>query len=291
MMPALLRRQRTGSVVCPSCGKLVGVNDEKCLNCGRRNPGMWGLTPSLRRLGQDFGFTQAVIGGCVAMFVASILLDPSGVGRGGLFSFLAPSMRSLFVLGASGAIPVFGLGRWWTVLSAAWLHGGLLHILFNMLWVRQLAPETSEAYGPARMVIIYTASGAVGFLASSVVGYYLAFLPRPLGGASFTIGASASIFGLLGAMVHYGRRRGSSAVGRQALGYALILGLFGFVMPDIDNWAHLGGFLGGYAMSRWLDPWQPERVDHVVAAFLCFAATVAAVIASVLTGLPALLQR
>jgi rhomboid protease GluP len=291
MMPTVLKRQRTGSVVCPSCGKLVGVNDEKCLSCGRRNPGMWGFAPAFRRLGQDFGFTPAVIGGCVALYAASLLLDPSGIGRGSLFSLLAPTTRTLFVLGASGAVPVFELGRWWTVLSASWLHGGLLHILFNMLWVRQLAPETAEAYGPARMVIIYTASGVIGFLTSSLVGHYLFFLPRVLGGASFTVGASAPIFGLLGAIVHYGRRRGSSAVGRQALGYAVVLGLFGFVMQGIDNWAHLGGFVGGYVASRWLDPWRPERVDHVVGAFACLAATVAAVIASVLTGLPALLQR
>lgn len=287
----MLRRQRSGSVVCPSCGKLVGVNDEKCLNCGRRNPGMWGFTPLLRRLGQDFGFTGAVIGGCVALYAAALLLDPAGMGGGTLFSLLSPTTRSLFVLGASGAIPVFELGRWWTVLSAAWLHGGLLHILFNMLWVRQLAPETAEAYGPARMVIIYTLAGVSGFLASSLVGHYLYFLPSFLGGARFTVGASAPIFGLLGAIVHYGRRRGSSAVGRQALSYAVVLGLFGFVMPGIDNWAHLGGFLGGWGVARWLDPWLPERVDHVVAALALLAATVAAIVASVLTGLPALAQR
>ena len=288
---AVLRRQRTGSVVCPSCGRLVGVNDETCLNCGRRNPGLWGFSQAFRRLGQDFGFTPAVIGGCVTLYAVSLLLDPRGIGMGGLGSLLAPTPTSLFLLGASGALPVFELGRWWTVLSAAWLHGGLLHILFNMMWVRQLAPETAEAYGPARMVIIYTLAGVTGFGASSLVGHYLAFLPRFLGGAAFTVGASAPIFGLLGAMVHYGRRRGSSAVGRQALGYAAILGLFGFLMPGIDNWAHAGGFLGGYLASRWLDPWVPERVDHVIAAFACLAATVAAVLASVLTGLPALSQR
>jgi len=183
---------------------------------------------------------------------------------------------------------VFGLGRWWTVLSAAWLHGGPLHILFNVLWIRQLAPETAQAYGPARMVIIYTAAGAVGFLLSSLVGAFLPFLPRFLGGAGFTVGASAPIFGLLGAIVHYGRRRGSSAVGREALGYAVVLGVFGFVMPGIDNWAHLGGFAGGYSVARWLDPWREERVDHVVAAFACLVGTALAIAASLLTGLPAL---
>ncbi len=287
----MIKRQRRGSVVCPSCGKLVGVNDEKCLNCGRRNPGLWGFAAAFRTLGQDFGFTPAVIGGCVVLYVVSLLLEPPELMGAGIGSFLAPTPRSLFVLGASGALPVFGLGRWWTVLSASWLHGGLLHILFNMLWVRQLAPETSEAYGPARMTIIYTLAGVAGFGASSLAGHYLYFLPRVLGGATFTIGASASIFGLLGAMVHYGRRRGSSAVGRQALGYAVILGLFGLVMPGVDNWAHAGGFAGGYLVSRWLDPWKPERVDHVIAAFACLAATVAAVLASVLTGFPVLTQR
>ena len=58
---------------------------------------------------------------------------------------------------------MFGYGRWWTVLSASWLHGGALHILFNMLWVRQLGPATAEIYGPGRMIIIYTIAGAVGF--------------------------------------------------------------------------------------------------------------------------------
>jgi rhomboid protease GluP len=281
-------RKRTGAVVCPSCGKLVGVNDDRCLNCGRWRPGMWGLAPLVRRLGNDFGFTAAVMTGCVTLYVVSVLLDPSEIGQGGLFGLLGPATNSLFLLGASGSIPVFELGRWWTVLSAAWLHGGLLHILFNMMWVRQLAPATADAYGPARMVIIYTASSVAGFLLSSCVGHFLPFLPRFLSGAHFTVGASAPVFGLLGAIVHYGQRRGSSAVGRQALSYALIFGLFGFVMPGVDNWAHLGGFAGGYGMSFVLDPWREERLDHVIAAFACLAATVASIVASVLTGLPAL---
>ena len=45
---------------------------------------------------------------------------------------MSPGNESLFVLGASGALPVFGYGRWWTVLSASWLHGSVLHIVFNM---------------------------------------------------------------------------------------------------------------------------------------------------------------
>jgi rhomboid protease GluP len=278
----MLRRQTSGSVVCPSCGKLVGVKDERCWSCGRRNPGLWGYAPVLRRLGQDLGFVPLVIGGAVILYLAALAADPDGVGMQGL-SLLAPSGESLFLLGASGAVPVFGFGRWWTVLSAGWLHGGLLHILFNVLWLRQLAPATAEIFGPARMVVLYTASSVAGFLASSMIGA-LGVLPPPFGGARVTVGASAAIFGLLGALVSYGRTRGASAVGQQAWTWAVILFVFGFLWPGIDNWAHLGGFAGGFLGARLLDPDRPERLSHQLAALACLAASAGAILASVVTG-------
>lgn len=279
----MFKRQRSGSVLCPSCGKLVGVHDSECLNCGRRNPGMWGMAPIFRRLGKDLGFTSIVTWGCVALYVATLIADPRGIGMGGMLSILEPSNRSVYLFGASGAIPIFGYGRWWTVLSAAWLHGNVIHILFNMLWIRQLAPAASELYGSSRTVIIYTASSVVGFLLSSLAGFIFGPIPI-LGGAQLTLGASASIFGLLGALVVYGRRGGSSYVGRQAMTYAVILFVFGFIMPNIDNYAHLGGFLGGYAVARWLDPLQPERTDHMITAIVCLALTALSILASVLTA-------
>src|SRR5258706_7370596 len=57
----MLRRQRTGSVICTSCGVLVGVNDATCYNCGRRNPGLWGFAPVLRTLGADLGLIPFII--------------------------------------------------------------------------------------------------------------------------------------------------------------------------------------------------------------------------------------
>jgi hypothetical protein len=96
----------------------------------------------------------------------------------------------------------FGYGRWWTVISAGWLHGGILHILFNMLWVRQLGPATAELYGAGRMIVIYTVAGICGFLLSSIAGFYLRFLPNFLQSTQLTVGASASIFGLLSASGH-----------------------------------------------------------------------------------------
>ncbi|MFQ5739979.1 MAG: rhomboid family intramembrane serine protease [Acidobacteriota bacterium] len=281
----IFRRQRVGSVVCRSCGLLVGVNDAECYNCGCKNPGLWGFAPVLRQLGKDLGFVNIVTGGCVLLYLATLAVDPSGIRMEGLFSLLAPSGGALFLFGASGAAPFFGAGRWWTVLSAAWLHGGLLHIAFNLLWVRQLAPATAELYGAARTVLIYTVSSVLGFFLSSAVGQYFWFLPGPLRGARMTIGASAPIFGLLGALVYFGRRGGSSHIGSQAKMYAVALGLFGLFFPGIDNWAHLGGFLGGYLTSRWLDPLRPERLDHFVAALACIVLTVLSIFASVVHGL------
>jgi rhomboid protease GluP len=280
----MLRRQTTGSVLCTSCGVLVGVNDDRCYNCGRRNPGLWGFAPVLRTLGGDMGFVPFVIGISVILYILTLLGSGGNIGMGGIFSFFAPSRQSLFLFGASGAIPVFAAGRWWTILSAAWLHGGALHILFNMMWVRQLAPVTAEMYGPGRMVIIYTAAGAAGFALSSFAGAYLPDL-LILRGGQFTVGASASIFGLLGALVYYGRRAGSRIVGSEALSYALMLGVFGFLMPGVDNYAHAGGFGGGYLAARLLDPLKPERIDHIAIALACLAASVVAIVVSVLHGL------
>ena len=277
-------RQTTGSVVCPSCGKLVGVQEQVCPYCGRQKPGFWGFSRSLQNLSQIIGFSELIIGACVVLYLLTLAIDPAGIQMRGMLSMLQPSTESMFLFGASGAVPVFSYGRWWTVLSASWLHGSLLHILFNMLWVRQLAPATARLYGPGRMMLIYLVGGAAGFILSSLAGAYLGFLPSFLRGASFTIGASAAIFGLLGALVFYGRRLGGSALGQQAWTWALVLFAFGFIMPGVDNFAHLGGFVGGYGMARWLDPRKQEKMDHVIAAVIGLVLSLGAVILSVIGG-------
>lgn len=284
----MLKRQTSGSVVCPSCGRLVGVQEEACPHCGRSQPGFWGFGRTFQNLSQVIGFNQLIIGACAVIYLLTLAIDPSSIQMGGILSMLQPGGEALYIFGASGAVPVFGFGRWWTVLSASWLHGSLLHILFNMMWVRQLAPATSRLFGPGRMMLIYLAGGMAGFVLSSFAGAYLDFLPPFLRGARFTVGASAAIFGLLGALVHYGRRTGGTAVGQQAWTWAMVLGLFGFVMPGIDNFAHLGGFLGGYGMALWLDPVKPEKIEHLMAALVGLALSLAAIILSVIQGLASL---
>src|SRR3954452_18253304 len=282
----MLKRRTTGSVVCPSCGSLVGVNDDTCYTCGRAHPGMWGFGPALRQLGTDLGFVPLVIGASTILYVLTLVASGSELQVvGGGMSFLSPGTRALLLFGASGSYPVFQFGSWWTVLSATWLHGGLLHILFNMMWVRDLGPSTADIIGPARTVIIYTIAGVCGFLLSSTMGWVgvpILFLR----GAPLTIGASASIFGLLGALVHYGRKSGSSLIHAEAKRYAVILFVFGLIMPGIDNFAHAGGFLGGYATSAFFNPLTRERGDHIVVAAVCLIAPFLAIVASVLKGLP-----
>lgn len=263
--------------MCPACGSLVGVRDDRCYTCGRANPGLWGFGPALRRLGADLGFVPIVIGTCGTLYVLTLIvsgseLQPIGAG---MMSILAPSERALLIFGMSGAQPIFGYGWWWTVLTASWLHGNFLHILFNMMWVRDLAPATADVAGPSRTVIIYTISGVCGFLLSSVA--YMLHIPIPfMHGAYETMGASASIFGLLGALWHYGRMSGSSYIRGQAGYYAAVLFLMGLVMPGVDNFAHAGGFIGGYATSAFFNPMKRERGDHLIAAILCLALTLIA---------------
>jgi rhomboid protease GluP len=286
---AVFQRKTTGSVVCPACGSLVGVRDDKCYMCGRVNPGLWGFAPALRQLGADFGFVPLVIGASSVLYGLTLIASGSQLRVvGGGMSFLAPGVQALLLFGASGAVPVFGLGSWWTVLSASWLHGNLLHILFNMMWVRDLGPATADVIGPARTAVVYVVAGVCGFTLSSCAGRYIGPLPLLGGGAGITIGASASIFGLLGALVHYGRMSGSSLIHGQAMRYAIILFIFGVIMPGVDNYAHLGGFVGGYATSAFFNPLTRERGDHMLMAVLCLAATLLAIVASVLLGLQGL---
>src|SRR5438034_362838 len=230
-------RKTTGTILCPSCGRLTSAEAAACLVCGRRNPGMWGFAAPLRALFGRHSFTNVVTVACIALYVASLLLDPRAAASArGPFDAFSPSDGALMALGAAGTYP-WRLGHWWTILTGIYLHGGILHILFNVLWIRQLGPAVEEIYGPARLVVIFTISGVAGFVVSNSLG------------VPFTIGASGSIFGLLGAIVAYGRKRGGvfgQMVLQQYGQWALILFIMGFLMDGVNNWAHAGGFVGGF---------------------------------------------
>ena len=233
------------SMVCPNCRTLISTEEERCPHCGAYRPGLWGLGPALSRLfGGKIDVLALIPTACIALFVLSLLLDLRAALQtgGGLFNMLSPAGESLYALGMTGGRALME-GHWWTVLTATYLHGSLLHILFNVLWIRQLGPTVGQYYGSARFFIIFTCGGAMGFVLSNA-----------LSGAP-TIGASGAIFGLFGALIVYGRsRKGSMAslMTRQVWQWAIFLFIFGFMMSGVNNWAHLGGFIGGWISSRLL---------------------------------------
>ena len=290
----MFRRQRSGSVICTSCGVLVGVGDERCYNCNRWNPGLWGWAPAFRALGHDLGFVPFVIGTCIVTYgltiLATLILFRSGIGTGNFVTFGSPSPDAVFLFGGSGALPVFRFHRWWTVLSASWLHFGLLHIFMNMMAVRQLAPAVANLFGPGRMIIIYVAGGMVGFVTSSLAGAFIPPIPIlppliVLEAGRFTAGASASICGLIGAILAYGHRTGSGAARSYAMSNVIMLAFMGFLIPVIDNYAHFGGLGGGYLIARLLDPLKTERIDHLAIAAVLLALSILSMIASVIHGI------
>ena len=255
------------SILCPSCHKLISEDAESCIHCGQRKPGLWGATAAARKLGLRIDFSNVIVGLCIGLYVLGLALDP-----GALFNnfsnplqFLSPSMEASFKLGMTGSQPIFGYGLWWTPVTAIYLHGGLIHIFFNTMWIRQLGPLVEELFGPFRFIIIFTVAGIVGFIASALFG------------SAFTLGASGSIFGLLAAAIAYGRRVGSSLFTRQFMQWAGLIFFMGFIMPGVDNWAHGGGFVGGY-LTAWLlgRSMSREGVGAYLGAGLCALATVGA---------------
>ncbi|MGD1872618.1 MAG: rhomboid family intramembrane serine protease [Mastigocoleus sp.] len=232
---------------------------------------------------RKFSFKSMIVWGCIAMYIITLLADTNGIRNQGGMNILVPSSNSLILFGATGAYPIFELGRWWTVLSSAWLHGNLFHIGFNLAWINQLAPMVSKAFGSRKLVIIYTFSTITCALLTSFVGKYNQILPGILQGAGLAVGASGGIFGLLAALVVYGQITGDSAIRKQFWTFALVTFFVGFIMPQVDNWGHLGGFLGGYVASLlpWLHPRKKETKMHLIFAIACIAAVVMSLVLSV----------
>ena len=108
---------------------------------------------------------------------------------------------------------------------------------------------------------------------------------QDMAGGQFTVGASAPICGLIGAILYYGHRSGSSMARSYASSYLLSLAVMGFLIPGIDNYAHAGGFGAGYLAAKVLDPLKPERGDHLAMALVCLLLSLTSIVVSVLHGL------
>jgi rhomboid protease GluP len=279
ILEAMANPQRQ-SILCPNCKKLISASESKCPYCGTKKPSSWWKNNSWTRgLRDSDQFVKVIIAVNVGMYLISILLNPRATGLSmNPLTFLSPSDTSLFIMGATGTVPIDKYHRLWTLVSASFLHGGILHIFFNMAALRQLATVVNREFGVYRMFVIYTVSGIIGFWIS-----YLA-------GITFTIGASASVCGLVGALLYYGKSRGGiygRNLYRQVFGWVVFLFIFGLIVPGINNWGHGGGILAGIIFGYLLGYQEKKRENllHKTLAGLCAMATLAVLIWAVGTSL------
>ncbi len=157
----------------------------------------------------------------IAVYVIQFVLGDVYISN---FALFAPSVSS---------------GQLWRLLTAGFLHGSILHLLFNVyiLWV--LGSQLENIVGKTKFISIYFISLLGGSLAS--------YLFSPFG--SYSIGASGAIFGLMGAMLVVGRKRNTDI--SQIATLVVINVVIGFVLSGIDWRAHLGGLAAG-AFITWV---------------------------------------
>ena len=274
-----MHQHQRKSLLCPNCRRLISGNEHTCPYCGMKDPSSRWKGLLARGMNDGAQLLKLIIIVNVVMFVLSLLLSPRSIGQSmnPLF-FLSPNRFSLLLLGESGYIPISQYHRWWTLVSANYLHGSIMHIAFNMIALYQIGPLVLQEYGNYRMFIIYTLSGVMGFFVSYLVGINL------------TLGASAAVCGLIGAELYYGKSRGGvygQAVFKQLSGWAIFIFLFGFIVPGINNWAHGGGMLAGAGIGFLIGyrDRNKETNGHKIAAYICIFITAAILTWAVLGAL------
>ena len=259
--------------ICPACNALVGINATRCHECGANlRFSLAALSKGLSRIlgDHDAPVTSALLIANFMMLGVSWLAY-AAIGKGGGLTILwglvgEPQYR----LGASFGPPIFYGNEWWRVVTAMFLHGGLIHIGFNMMSLMQLGPALEEVYGSARYLFIYVFTGAFGFLVSAFTGH-------------FSVGASGALLGLVGVMLAITTKRGGAYMQDlrsrliSSVAILFVLGFSGFMA--MDNWAHGGGLAAGFVLGKLLADRQPvnskERRTAYVLGWLAGLAIVA----------------
>ena len=252
--------------VCPHCGALVDRHDANCLRCGTA-VGSWRGQALLRAVGLVLPawcpLTVLLVAANVAWFTLTVL----GFGLRGLF---APDPADLWKMGA--LVPaVFWEGGPWRLITYGYEHGGLWHILFNMLALSQVGPFLEREFGGKRFFAAYTLALLGGGVADLLIRPHL-FAP--------IVGASGALFGLIGLGLSHAHFRGG-ALGQEQRNFFLKWALYGFLfgyMIGADNIAHGGGFVVGLALG-----WLLEREQRAAGPRLDALWTVLAYAFAVLT--------
>lgn len=231
--------------LCPSCGALVGTTATKCYQCGASTT--YSLSAASRTLSrwmpQTSPVTYAMMTICCLMYVLSLIITlkfsgGEGVG-GGIMNLGGIATRINLRLGAS--LPLtYDIQQPWRFITAIFLHGGLLHIGFNMWVLMDIGPMVEEMYGSARYFFLFVVTGAAGYVVSSFFGH-------------LSVGASGSLLGLIGLLLAAttGRKSLSAQVLRSALiRWLVYIAVLGFMFSGTDNAAHAGGLVTGYLLGR-----------------------------------------
>src|ERR1700737_1421546 len=240
------REEQPRPKICPACGTLVGISATRCHQCGTN------LTFSMAAINRRFsGFfggrapvTTALLIANILIFGVSVVLTLQAGQGGGLRILFGLDGEVLYRLGALWA-PAIVQGEPYRLVTAMFLHGGLIHIGFNMMVLMDIGPVVEEVYGSARFLFLYTTTGIAGYVFSA----FTPFTPHPALG----VGASGAILGLIGVMIAITTGRGGAFV--EGARFPLIfwgvsIFVFGFLMSGIDNWAHFGGLAAGFGLGK-----------------------------------------
>jgi rhomboid protease GluP len=236
--------------LCPSCGSLVGINATRCHNCGTNLK--FSMAAVNRSLSGVFTgpapVTTALLVANLLMFGIEWMAVTADGGGGGLSILGSIGGLTTYRLGASIGPAIFGFHEWYRLVTAMFLHGGLIHIGVNMMSLLQIGPALEELYGSSRYLFLYVITGAFGFLVSAVTGH-------------FSLGASGALCGIVGAMLAVTSKRGGSYMrdlrSRLITSCAIlfIIGLYPGIR--IDNWAHGGGLVAGFVLGKIFADRQP----------------------------------
>jgi len=222
--------------MCPHCRAFITTADSTCPYCNEpvgpkyveRSPDykIGGLIP------QSHFTTILILLINAAIYIATAWMSGSS----------GPSGAVLLAFGGKWTPAIWQGHEYWRFVAAGFLHGGITHILMNSWALFQLGAQVEELFGTARYLVIY--------FCSTVGGFYLSAKLSPM---TLSIGASAGIAGLIGAMIAFGVMN-RSTVGKQirnfylqAVVFMLAVGILGGF--NIDNWAHVGGVAAGFAVA------------------------------------------
>ena len=214
-----------GRGICPDCMVFAPVGI-RCPEHAGKAQGPSRVTQGVRRVsyeGQGALVTKILIGINVFVFLINLAQGSS----------LTQVSGSLFVKGALYVPGGLDQGEWYRLITAAFLHASLIHLVFNMLVLWFIGAPVEQAIGRGRFLAIYIVSGLAGSAGAII------FSPNVV-----TVGASGAIFGILGAaLVLEGQK--NYVLGGQALGLIAVNLIFTFAIPNISIGGHIGGLIGG----------------------------------------------